>query len=92
LYFVLENDPGARKDIPEPLLWKRLGLEASWLRALAVPPEPVWKAWAETLQDGARKRREEMSAGTFCLLPWILPQRTVSFLHLQNIFLTWETT
>lgn len=61
-YFVMENDPRTRTDILEPLPWRRPGLEASWLWALA-----MLEAWAETLQDGVRKR-EEMAIGTFSLL------------------------
>lgn len=51
----------------------------------------LWKAWAETPQDGVRKGKE-MAAGTFSLLSWTLfSPKSYSFLHLQNIFLKWET-
>lgn len=60
--------------------------------ALAMLWEWVWKAWAETPQDGVRKGKE-MAAGTFSLLSCTLfAPKGYSFLHLQNIFLKWETT
>lgn len=84
LYFVMENYPRARTDILEPLPWRRPELEANWLWALA-----MLEAWAETLQDGVRKR-EDMATGTFSVVLNSAP-KDYYFLHLQNIVLKSET-
>ena len=52
----------------------------------------VWKAWAATPLGVVRKGKE-MTVGTFSLLSWTLfAPKGYSFLHLENIFLKWETT